>query len=319
MSKFMLSGPISFLPTKSPLNGLLSIPFICACLLNSMFGIRAICIENSFFTSYRHQALNLTTYAYDTKTIDPIIPPEFRLLAYLFPCLISFVINAARLSSTTKGLRGYLMQYPQFFVACCFTPFMFEGYKVNNSQNTYSVRIWQLGTFINALFIGCLPQCILLFTEYYKGVPSWEFVGNKLWYQNNTKIFESNDALFKYQYGNTIFATTTCTFFFSLSLLFFCTETLFKKRGIHCRFLHILCCPCSQPCLFSSGPDSNTSSSEIVTNVEHNTKDESLEKENDVKELQEATQPHTQIYLYNKHKKICLVGKPSNAEENIPL
>ena len=75
--------------------------------MNSMFACRVICIENAFLTSYRLQSY----YAYERGvvqyTIDPIFPPEYRLLVYLAPSFISFTINALRLLTTRANLRPY--------------------------------------------------------------------------------------------------------------------------------------------------------------------------------------------------------------------
>ena len=45
MTKFFLQGPLPILPKDSPVNGLISVPFIFTLLINSMYGIRLICIE----------------------------------------------------------------------------------------------------------------------------------------------------------------------------------------------------------------------------------------------------------------------------------
>ena len=90
MAKFFLTGPIPLLPKDSPINGLISLPFVLMLLINSMFGVRVICIENAFFSSYRYQHY---TKGYDIgRKIDPIISPEYRLLVYLTPSVISFTI-----------------------------------------------------------------------------------------------------------------------------------------------------------------------------------------------------------------------------------
>ena len=203
MTKFFLSGPIQFLPKDSAFNGLFSIPFLSLFLINSMFGFRIVCIESAFFTSYRFQTLNYTTSLFDTEQIFPIIPPEYRLLVYLVPSIIPVFINGFRLWCTTKGLWSYFLQYPQFIISPCFTPFLFEGYGANNQKGRSKLKIWRLGTIINAIYIGCIPQCILCFTDYYKGVHDWKFNST----DHANYVFENNEALFKSNYGNSIFST----------------------------------------------------------------------------------------------------------------
>ena len=325
MTKFFLSGPVSFLPKESLLNGILSLPFICLCLLNTMFCCRTLCIESAFFTTYVHQVQNVTTYLWSTQTIKPFISPEFRLLAYLFPCIISFLINGVRLFSTTKGLRKHFIKYPQFIIASCFTPFMFEGQKVTNSGNEYNIRVWRLGTLINAIYIGCIPQCVLLFSEYYRSVSSWKFIDKSYHFKNLSIGYESNDALIKTPHGNTTFAVASCIFFFLLILVFFCTKTLFENQGIYCKFLNILCCPCPGPCVHYSDPSHNPSSLNryntaspeinIATPNDHARSDEDSPK----------AKSHTNIYVYKKNyvcigeKRMLVVGQKTKNKQKMPL
>ena len=142
MSKFFLTGPIQFLSKDSAFDGVLSIPFLSLCLINAMFGVRTVCIESAFFTSYRYHFFDENGSWVITR-ISPIISPQYRLLVYLAPCVIPFLINALRLLCTTKGLGKYFLEYPQFLVSPCFTPFMFEGYESNNEHRQYEIKIWK--------------------------------------------------------------------------------------------------------------------------------------------------------------------------------
>ena len=245
MSKFFLTGPIQFLSKDSAFNGLLSIPFFSLCLIKTMFGFRTVCIESAFFTSYRYNIAANLTFLYDVAQTSPIIPPQYRLLVYLAPAVIPFLINSLRLWCTSNGLGKYFLEYPQFLASPCFTPFLFEGYESSNKQRQCKLRMWKWGTIFNANYIGCIPQIIFCITDYYKGVYEWEF----------EKKGENNDALFKSQYGNTIFATTTAVFFLTLIMLFFGSSALFRYRGIHRRCLTILCCPCPKPCISLTDSD----------------------------------------------------------------
>ena len=221
MTKFFVAGPISIFPNERPLDGMFSYQFICVLLLNTMFGWRLVCIENAFFTTYRleneYKSIYPNQYKADTR-IDPLIPARYRIAVYLIPSFISFIINAMRLFCTGQDLKQYVRKYPQMIIACCFTPFMFEGCKGNN------IRVWKYGSLFNALFIGCFPQIVLLAMDFYRGSVSWDFIGNVL---NWEKIFENNDALFKYSYGNSIFAIISGSFFLLLILL-----TIFTNKVI---------------------------------------------------------------------------------------
>ena len=197
MTKFFLQGPTPILPKDSPINGLISLPFISTLLMNSMFGIRIICIESSFFSSYRYQYYHNDGTGLEQKAIEPIIPTEYRLLVYLGPCFISFIVNAIRLFVTNAYTQQFKRKFPQYMIACMFTPFMFEGTKEK------TMKIWKRGSILNALFIGFIPQVLLIIMDYYRGVSSWNFIGPAL---HAEYIYENNDALFKNKYGNSMFA-----------------------------------------------------------------------------------------------------------------
>ena len=204
MTKFFLCGPVSILPKDSLLNGIVSLPFICMMLINTMFGVRVICIENAFFSSYRYQNYPAKfTYEHEfiERRIEPIIPPEYRLLVYFAPCLVSFIINALRLAKSGTEFKQYVKRrYPQILIASCFTPFMFETCKENDKK---SIRVWKFGTILNAFYIGCLPQIVLMIMDFYRGVHNWDYITQIL---DQEEIYENNDSLFKYRYGNLVFA-----------------------------------------------------------------------------------------------------------------
>ena len=273
-----------------------------------MFGFRIICIESTFFTTYRHQSFNVETFQYNTKTIDTIIPPEFRLIAYLFPGMLSMVINLIRLFGTSNELKKYFRKHPQFIVACCFTPFMFEGYKNSKLGNKCKIKIWKIGTLLNGFYIGVLPQCILLFSEYYKGVPSWDFVGTALWEKD---IWEANDSLIKHPYGNTIFAVATSIFFFVLILLFFGCNCI-----CNCICPLIRCCSSSKPCIYSSAPNSDTlisgNLSKETTNIEKNDYNRTSGEETIRVYLNPLTETTTHILVQNN-----IVKKKTWSEEQV--
>ena len=222
MTKFFVSGFLSIFPTECKFDGILSFPFICVLLLNTMFGCRLMCIESAFFSSYRLQNYGFEIYQdfrrnlyHDDTSIEPLIPAKYRIAVYLIPSLISFVINSLRFFCTGKDLKHIIRKHPQIMIACLFTPFMFEGCKENN------IRIWKYGSLFNAFFIGCFPQVVLLAMDYYRGIVSWDFIGNIL---TPELIYENNDALIKYNYGNSIFAIVSGSFFLVLIIFTFFTN-----------------------------------------------------------------------------------------------
>ena len=308
MTKFFLQGPIPILPKDSPVNGLISLPFICTLLINSMFAVRVICIENSFFSSYRYQRY-YTESGLDQATIDPIIPPEYRLVVYLVPSLISFIINATRLFKTVTNLRPIIMKYPQIFLAPCFTPFAFEGCKEN------SFKIWRGGTICNAFFIGCLPQVVALIMEFHRGIVNWDFLGLTL---EPEAIFENNDALFKSRYGNSLFAITTGGVFFFLIMLTFFTDKIFKKGGIYCKCFSILCFPCPNNCLDLDSEMSHSQPVQTNPIIPNNDGESDMEQIDPNEEAKEDKKPYIQIYIYPKRKKNSSKEK-SSSEQGMEL
>merc|ERR1712154_666975 len=92
---------------------------------------------------------------------------------------------------------------------------------------------------------GCLPQIILITTDFQRGIVEWDFLSFAL---HPEVIFENNDALFKLRYGNILFAVISCLVFASLTILFFLTDKIFKNIGMYCKCCTILCFPCPQNC-----------------------------------------------------------------------
>ena len=220
MTKFFVSGLIPIFPTERKLNGILSFPFICVLLLNTMFGCRLVCIESAFFSyyglqRYEHYGLKRWNPNYGDRFIDPLIRAKYRLAVYLMPSLISCIINSVRLFCTGNEIKHIVRKHPQIMIACFFTPFMFEGCKDNN------IRIWKYGSLFNAFFIGCFPQIVLVAMDFYRGIVHWDFLGNVLSYES---IYEGNDALIKYNYGNSIFAIVSGSFYLLLILFTFFTN-----------------------------------------------------------------------------------------------
>ena len=291
MSKFFAAGPISIFPNERPLDGMFSYQFICVLLLNTMFGSRLVCIENAFFTTYRldnKKTYLLNQYKEDTR-IDPLIPAEYRIAVYFIPSFISFIINAMRLFRTGQDIKTYVRKYPQMMIACCFTPFMFEGCKENN------IRIWKYGSLFNACFIGCFPQIVLLAMDFYRGSVSWDFIGNVLNYE---QIFENNDALFKFTYGNSIFAIISGIFFLLLILLTFFTNKVIINHEV---FFKVGMKP---PCLSSK---TVTNSYEITTTVESPNKNN---KPKHVEQCSITMHGHFKVKMnYNNYMLTIVFGK----------
>ena len=307
MSKWFLRGPFPILPKDSPLNGLISLPFLSMMILNTMFGVRVICIENALFSTYQLQNNDPFGRYVSKKTIAPILPPEYRILVYITPCLLSFIINLIRLLITNANIWQNARKYPQIIMSCCFTPFMFEGCKESNQK----IQIWKLGTILNAFFIGCLPQLVLLVMDSYRGVTKWDFMSLAL---QPEAIIENNDALFKSRYGNTIFSIVSALSFIVLISIFFFTDKIFKHHGIHCRCFTILCCPCPRSCSNLSEQSFPTDASELNPGLPENELDK---EESELEEMSLVNEKiDTQIFLYTRKCKLWLKGEPLT---NVPI
>ena len=304
MTKFFLSGPIPILPKTSPLNGIVSLPFVSVLLINCMFGIRLISIESAFFTSYRFEHYPMEGAKFE-KRIDALIEPEYRLIVYLLPSFISFIINAIRLFATGANVKRLIRKYPQLLIASCFTPFMFEGCKESNQK----IQIWKLGTILNAFFIGCLPQLVLLVMDNYRGATKWDFMSLAL---QPEAIIENNDALFKSRYGNTIFSIVSALSFIVLISIFFFTDKIFNHHGIHCRCFTILCCPCPRSCSNLSEQSFPTDASELNPGLPENKLDK---EESELEEMSFVNEKiDSQIFLYTRKCKLWLKGEPLTNE-----
>ena len=60
--------------------------------------------------------------------------------------------------------------------------------------------------------------------DFYRGIVNWDFLGTVLNYE---QIHENNDALIKYNYGNSVFAIISLSFYLLLILLtFFTTKVI---------------------------------------------------------------------------------------------
>ena len=255
MTTFFLKGPLPILPNGGPMKGVISLPFVCTLMLNTMFIVRVLCIENAFLTSYRYQSYPTTdSFQYTERNINPIIPSEYRLLAYFTPVFISFTINLIKLVCTGTNLLKCIRKYPQIILASCFTPFMFEGCNEN------SIRMWKFGTVLNALVLGCLPQIMLLYMEFYRGTVNWDFVGSDLIKEN---IYENNGALFKHWYGNCLFASISGIWFLFLIIFTFSANKIVPTHKMCCKRHSKSCSICPQNFILFSQILCLSSTSEI--------------------------------------------------------
>ena len=253
ITKFFVKGPLPILPQDAPLGGLLSVKFFLLMFLNTMFVVRAFCLEGAFFSSYRYDRTD-----YGIKNIDPLIPEEYRLIIYLLPGVCSFLINLIKLAISIKPKDfTYFKVYPQFLLSPMFCPLMFENNPDQSGENQPPLRLWKLGSILNSVFMGCIPQALLIILDVYKGVPSWDF--NAV---NRSGVsIQDNNALLRYPYGNIIFSIATLFFYLFLMTIFFGWEKIFKEDGLLCAFCKSMPKPCPSPCCNPQSKDSDPSTS----------------------------------------------------------
>ena len=211
-----------------------------------MFVVRTLCLEASFFSSYRK----------DNNNVDPLIPEEYRLVIYLLPALLSFIINLTKLAWSMK-LKDfqYFKKFPQFILCPMFSPLMFEGNTNKKDDNEPPVRVWKLGSIFNSVFIGCLPQILLIAMEQYREVPTWYLKA-----LSDYNYHDSN-ALIRYPYGNTVFSIVSFLLYLFLTTIFFSWERMFNENGLLCKFCKTRCIPCPNLC---NKPQSEESDPSIV-------------------------------------------------------
>ena len=216
ITKFFIKGPLPILPQDAPLGGVLSIKFLMLFLLNTMFVVRTFCIESSLFSSYRNRFVD---------NIDPLIPEEYRLVIYLLPGFVSFLIHIIKLALSMKPKHfRFFKKFPQFLLCPMFCPLMFEGNLDQSGDDRLPIRIWKLGSILNSFYMGCIPQIMLVAFDHYRKVPDFEFESD----------FQSSNALLKYRNGNTIFSIATLALYLCLTTLFFAWDKLFKDDGLLC-------------------------------------------------------------------------------------
>ena len=301
MTKFFLSGPVPILPKTYPLNGLLSLPFIGLLFLNLMFGVRIIFIEQAFFATYFQQEQSNTSQTWtNTKSIDPVIPIEYRLLAYLCPCFISFFVNAARLVWTTRGIGAYLLKYPQFLIAPCFTPFMFEG---KHTNDRYELRVWKQGTLMNAIYLGCTPQWVFVAMNYYRQIPFFFFdYGNDdAWW-----LDESVFGLHNLHLGGIQYAILSSTLFSLLIFRMFCTDVIFKNQSKFCKPIHMICCPCPQNCFTETATEQKEKETPGVLAVDNDITHKESSPRSSLQEFSTRSTPENEIESCEKVNSTCL-------------
>ena len=251
ITKFFVKGPVPVLPQDAPLAGVLSLKFLTLLLLNTMFVVRTFCLEASFFSTYHYFPIlkkrsieNVYTTTDIDLRIDPLIPEEYRLVVYLFPGFLSFIINLIRLSFTMKPRAfRYFKKFPQFILCPMFCPLMFEGNPDQRDDNEPPIRVWRRGSILNSFFMGSLSQVLLLALDHYKGVTAWNFGAKD--YDGTPE--EDNNALIKHRHGNTIFSITTFVLYLFLTIIFFGWEKIFNENGLLYRLCKHVCTPFLNP------------------------------------------------------------------------
>ena len=215
ISKFYLIGPLRLISQDSPLSGICSFPFLGHLFLNFGFVLRIYAIEHSLFSEY---IISSSSYSYDkwgitTKSIPAMLHYKYRLIFYLIPVLPSLMLNIVSLYQTLniKSLCKLFLNFPQYLITSCFTPFIFKGaieLDENKRTSHFKLKIHRIGSMINAIYIIFIPQVMLIISDVCRGVIDWEFTSsdNKWVDANLNKDLETNSGLTKHPLGNILFA-----------------------------------------------------------------------------------------------------------------
>ena len=182
---------------------------------------------------------------------------------------------------------------------------MYEGTLKN------SIRIWKLGSIINAVFIGCLPQIVLVAMDFYRGVVNWDFLGLSL---TPGRIYENNDALLKYNYGNTLFSIISGTFFLFIIIIAFFTDKIFKNHGMYCKGFSVLCFPCPNNFLNLDTETSPPLTLQNNANLSNDQSDSVLDICDSTENTEDPKDGNSQMFVYSKGKRRYFKREPSSKE-----
>ena len=151
--------------------------------------------------------------------------------------------------------------------------------------------------------------------DYYRGISSWDFFGIAL---RTERIYESNDALLKHRYGNSMFAIISGIICLLLIIFTFFTDKIFKNHGIYCKTFTILCLPCPNNCVNLNPKSSPSLSLPIKPNLANDDSHSGSEKLSSDETPMNTNEPSTQIYVYSKKIRTYLTGNPL-LEQDIAL
>ena len=131
---------------------------------------------------------------------------------YLLPMIPSFFINLISLKKSLplKTLFQLFFAFPQYLISPCFSCLMFEGVTVHDQvqrKTNFKLKLWKIGSIINAVYIILVPQAFLVCSDVWRGVTKWKFTRRKDIYEAASHGFvEKNSALIKHQHGNVFFS-----------------------------------------------------------------------------------------------------------------
>ena len=230
ISKFFLKGPLKLISQEAPFSGMLSITFLAHLFVNLSFAFRIYAVESALFSAYRNYSLEFSyeKYGIVTSSIEPIFSYELRILLYLIPILPSMVVNilSLRRSMDFKSLGKLFLNFPQFSISPCFSPLVFEGvssYDRETHQCQIKIKVWKRGSVVNAIYIGILPQLILIVSDVARGITSLNLIRTVSTEQSALLGYlEVKNSVFNHPYANIIIATTLCMLYVSGILYFFC-------------------------------------------------------------------------------------------------
>ena len=159
-----------------------------------------------------------------------------------------------------------------------------------------------------------LPQFILLFLDYHRGVVNWNFIGISL---DGAKMYESNDALFKNRLGNSIFALTSGVFFLLLIIFTFLPDMIIENQDIHCKCFSILGFPGPDNCLNFYSEIIVSKDLQRGPSTSRNNKESNLVQVSSTEPAKDSKVSLIELYTYSKFKNDYVVQKSPLEQEII--
>ena len=234
MSKYFLASRHHILPQKGPAGGLLSIRFLGLIILNTMFAARLLCIESVFFSWYSlkeyPESKGYMEYAIWIPTEALISQPYMRIVIFFAPTVFPIIFNLITLARSSKQWKRLILSEPQILISPGFCPIIFRCVKAKSShdQETPNVYVWKLASIINAIYLGVLPQILMIAAHYMRGLD--DLTHGKFSSKGQPDLV--SNSLILSEYGNVIFASVSSCIYLLFIAHFYTDKSIRFKENL---------------------------------------------------------------------------------------